>query len=102
MIKIFNRYFYLLMIFFILSTFMVYKYKIYNFITNSKECVVVLDKNINEEEKRDLINNLKNLTFQDVNIEEKNNIIYVNIKCPPEKFGFFSKWILEKYKEKNE
>lgn len=92
------------MIFMITCTFFVYKYKVYNFITNSSSHILVLDKNIKNYEKQQLIKKLENLTFQNVNIEEKNDQIYVTIKCPPDKFSFFSKWILKqiKNKEKNE
>jgi len=104
MIKTFSKYFSLLMIFMITCTFFVYKYKVYNFINSSSSHILVLDKNIENYEKQQLIKKLENLTFQNVNIEEKNDQIYVTIKCPPDKFSFFSKWILKqiKNKEKNE
>jgi hypothetical protein len=87
------------MIFFIVCTFSVYQYRIYSFVNRSAECVIVLDEKIDNNQKQQLIKKLKNITFQDVNIEERNDVIYVKIKCPPEKFSFFSKWILEKYKK---
>lgn len=103
MIKTLSKYFSLLMIFMIICTFFVYKYKVYNFINNSSNHIFVLDK-IENFEKQQLIKKLENLTFQNVNIEEKNNQIYVTVKFPPDKFSFFSKWILKqiKNKEKNE
>lgn len=104
MTKLLSKYFPLLMIFMISCTFFIYKYKVYNFINNSSNHVLVLGNDIEDYEKQQLIKKLKNLTFQEVNIEEKNDQIYVTIKCPPEKFSFFSKWILKqiKNKEKNE
>ena len=80
----------------ICCTFFIYQYKVYTFINSSSDCFVVLSDSMEESEKQQLIKKLKNLTFQDVNIEEKENSIYVKFKCPPDKFNFFSKWILEK------
>lgn len=98
--KILNKYFSILMLAIILTTLFVYdskQKKIFNFIQQSTDHVVVLEK-IDEVERDNLIKKLKKLTFQDVDIEEKNNAIYVKIKCPPDKAGFFSKWILDSYK----
>ena len=38
---------------------------------------------------------MKNLTFQDVLIEQKENTVFVKMKFPPDKFSFFSKIICE-------
>jgi len=85
-------------------TFLTYSNRqnnINSFIENSEDCVVLL-KNFDEKEEEPLKNKLKKLTFQDVRIEQKNGVTYVKIKCPPDRVGFFYKWILENNKEKNE
>lgn len=87
----------------ITSTLIIYKDKKENmnkFIQSSENHVIVLEK-IDERDKDSLMKNLRILTFQDVNIEEKNDEIYVTIKCPPDKLNFFSKWIRDKYKMEN-
>lgn len=98
--KFLNKYFSILMMVIIFTTFFVYKSKqakIFEFIQRSTEHVVVLDK-IDDLQKDTLIKKLKKLTFQDVNIEERNNATYVKIKCPPDRANFFSKWILDMHK----
>lgn len=97
--KIFNQKFFLVMSFFIICTFFLYKYKVLNFINNSEECVVVLDKNeINEKKINEIVKNLEKMTFQDVQYDDNGNELSIIIKCPQEKKGFFVDWIKKSIK----
>lgn len=80
-----------------LSTFYLYKYRVNNFINNSVEHTIVISSDISEENKIKIKNKLKDLTYQDVIINEKDDCIYVKIKCPPERLSFFSKLICNKF-----
>ncbi len=95
--KFLNKYFSTIMLLVIFSTLFVYKSKQLEFIAKSTEHTVTLE-GVNQEQKESLKVKLKNMTFQDVEIEEKEGITYIKMKCPPDRFGFFSKWILDKYK----
>lgn len=97
-IKFLDKVFPFVMVCAICTTVYIYKARQYDFIDNSVNCLVVLDQNMDEKEKILLKQTLRNLTFQDVIIEEKNNSIYISIKCPPERQSIFKKFILDKYK----
>lgn len=100
--KFLNKYFPAIMVVMICLTILTYgnrQKNINNFIKNSQECVVVLD-GFDENQKDLLRSKLKKLTFQEVKIEETNGMSYLRIKCPPEKFLFFRKWILENKENK--
>jgi hypothetical protein len=86
------------MLLMISGTFYSYSLKKSDYINNSISYTIALDKIENEQERRQLKIKLRNITFQDVNIVEKDGATYVTVKCPPEKFESFSKWIFEKYK----
>lgn len=95
MIKFLNKYFVVIMMFFIISTTYFYKNRINNFIKNSEEYTLVISSHMSEERKNDIEKKLKKLTFQDVFVEENENVVIVKIKCPPDKFNLFSKLICE-------
>ena len=83
------------MIFLTLASFYKYQNKVNDFINNSDNHIIVIDKN--EGLNKDIIKSkLENLTHQNVEIDEINDKIYVNIKCPPEKKNYFTKWLLDK------
>ena len=96
MIKFFNRYFPIIMLMFILSTTYLYKTKVNNFINNSVEHTIVISSDLSEQNKTEIKRKLKNMTHQDVIMNEKDDCIYVKIKCPPEDFSFFSKLICDR------
>jgi hypothetical protein len=102
MIKFLNKYFAVVMMIFALSSAYLYKLQIKNFVNNSVEHTFVISSNITQENKEKLKNKIENLTFQDVVIEEKEDTILVRIKCPPDKFSFFSKLICESAKTRRE
>jgi hypothetical protein len=95
-IKCIDKFFPLIMICVICSTIAVYNFKKNQFISSSVNYTIALDDSIDEEKKKLLEIELKNLTFQDVEIEEKENITYIKVKCPPNRFPFFSKFVLNK------
>jgi hypothetical protein len=78
----------------ICSTLFVYNSKKSNFIKNSQDCVIVLN-NFDQEKKDSVIEKLRNLTFQNVLIEQKEGVTYVRIKCPPERAVFFRRLLSE-------
>lgn len=95
--KSFNKFFPIVMLLMISATFYSYKLRKSEFIQNSISYTITLDK-IEDEERKELKIKLRNITFQDVNIVEKDGATYVTVRCPPDKFESFSKWIFEKYK----
>lgn len=97
MIKLLNKYFALLMFCIIFLTFFIFnnnQSKIQDFKNNSLEHVITVDRHIND----DIKNKLMNLTYQDVQIIKENDKIYVKIKCPPDRYNFFSKWLFNQLK----
>ena len=84
------------MLTFILSTIYLYKIKVNNFINNSIEHIVVMSSDLSEENKMEIKRKLKNITHQYVVMNEKDDCIYVKIKCPPEDLSFFSKLICDR------
>lgn len=86
------------MLLMICGTFYSYSLRKSDYINNSVSYTIALDKIEDEKEKKELKLKLRNITFQDVNITEKDGTTYVTVKCPPDKFESFSKWIFEKYK----
>lgn len=100
MIKTLNKYFPVFMIcliFFTAVVFSIKKDQIDNFVSESTDHTIVISKeDINEEEKKRLIRKLRALTYQEVEIKESDDEIYLVIKCPPEKCGFFSDWVFSK------
>ena len=85
------------MLAFILSTTYLYKVKISRFISNSVEhTFVVSSEDLTEKNKLKIEKKLKDLTYQEVVIEQVDDVVYVKIKCPPDKFSFFSKLISDR------
>jgi len=87
------------MICFIFLTVVIFNIKnsqINNFISTSTDHVIVLHEDLNDAEKQKLIEKLKLLTYQEVEIKEENNEVHLVIKCPPEKLRFFSDWVFRK------
>lgn len=92
-IRFLNRIFPILMILIISSTFFIYKTKKNAFISNSVDHTIIIDHRVTE----DIKSKLEELTFQDVEIQETDGVTYIKVRCPPDRFKFFSKWISDKY-----
>jgi preprotein translocase subunit SecF len=76
-------------IIFTLFTFVSHESK-RQFVLDSQPTLIVLKQNVKETE---LVEKLKKLTYQEVEIESIGGITYVKIKCPPSKTSFFKKII---------
>ncbi len=91
--------FFIIMSFFVIFTFILYNYKVFNFINESEYYVVVLEGEIDEKEKEKIVKNLEKMTFQDVELDQLDKKTYIKIRCPMEKQSFFKNWILNSLQE---
>ena len=90
--KIKNSLFPLIMSGFIIATLFTFRSREVKrqFILDSQPALIVVNK---EVEQTQLVEKLKKLTYQEVEVKSVEGVTYVKIKCPPSKASFFKRII---------